>query len=248
MRVDALHRRIRRDVTALHEEIGDIFLVQVPEGTFNLKAFVNRLNLVTEKYHILNVVQNDKTQPYGTVAMSGEWLAKSELPELGSYADIRVFWHVNPTRRRVELTKAEWSRRRFYFWAFLTHELIHRYQAEFRGEKKSARHFKSTAENPNDKTEQDYLGDYDEIEAHSYNAAVELVTWWPHLSFRDAKFESLSYTGRVLSPTLNMFIHAFVTTPKHPAIDTFKRKLHAWYNIVQSHPEFYQELELPKLV
>lgn len=250
MRVDALHRRIVDDVCVLHSAVREHLPVQLPPQyqtrALSLRAFVDRLNSVTEKHGVFNEIETDLEVEPGQIVISGLWLDESELPENDSRADIRMLFHVHPDSKRFKLTAAEWQRRRFFWWQLVMHELIHRHQDTYRHTK--TRVFKAWTTQRNLKVEQEYYGDYDEIETHSHNAAVELYVWWPDLSMRDAIAQATHYSGRLVVPTYNMYVAAFAETPAHPALRIFKRKLKAWYELIRKNNHIYHLLELPKLV
>jgi hypothetical protein len=250
MRIDALQRRLTRDVTALHTAVQDVLPVQMPDRyaePFNLRSFLNRLNEQSLPLNVYNKLVPDVTQDKGTLRMSAEWLGYDELPEDGTHADVRILWYVNPNSRRVKVCPAEWARRRFYFYSLTMHEFIHRYQDETRDEHATAKKFSPSAPEPAIRREQEYYGDYDEIEAHAHNAALELATWYPYLNYHNAVTECLQYSGRMITPTYNMFFVAFLDNLKHPTFRTFKNKVNAWYKMIRNSSEMYDMIQLPKL-
>lgn len=250
MRVDALHRRIIRDAKAMHETVGDNFPVLMPEQylsrQMNLKRFLSRLNTATEDHGVFNEVKEDMEVLPGDLRITGLWLPKGDLPENDSYADIRVLWHVNPETKLFNLTKAEWARRYYYFWQITMHELTHRHQCA-NDPNRVPRTYKVRSTQRDLKEEQVYFGSYDEIEAHSHDAALELILWWGHLSFRDAVHEAMCYNGRFITPTYCFYAATFCETPKHPAMKAFKQKLRQWYDWMQDHREFYDAIQLPNI-
>lgn len=252
MRVDILHRKITRDAMVMYAAVSKILPAQMPsryEGHMvNIQNFVKRLNVATEPLGFFHEIAWDKTIKPGDVFQSGLWLYKDDLPENGSTADIRLLWHLHPDTKRIILTQAEWARRRFYFWMLLLHELIHRYQETYRAPETDIKIYNPRSTQRDSKEAQLYYGNCDEIEAHSHNAAVELLYWWGHLDFRAAIREALSYNGRVLTPTYNMYDVTFIDTLGHPAMKHFKRKLRQWYNEIKKNPDLYTTLELPNLV
>lgn len=211
-----------------------------------LKPFVTRLNKATEPLGIFNELKTDHEVEPGFVCTSGLWVSKHELPENDSRADIRVLWHHNPKERKIQMTPALWNRRRYFFWQNVMHEQLHRYQDQLRPG--NAKKFVSRSTARDTKESQVYYGSYDEIETHSHAAAVELMVWWPDLSYRDAIMAAHSYSGRMVDPTYNLFTAAFVDAPNHPALKSFKWKLKTWYAYVTTHREIYDLLVLPKLV
>lgn len=251
MRIAVLHRRIVDDACVLHEAVRDVLPVQLPDRyqtrAMSVRALVDRLNHATNRLGIYNEIQLDKELEDGQIVSTGLWLSDGELPENGSDADIRILFHVHPNTKRVRLTALEWQRRRYYWWQMVMHELIHRYQDTYR-EGGMSRIFKPWSTNRDVKAEQEYYGDYDEIETHSHDAALELALWWKDLSLRDALKQAVQHTGRAVTPTYNYYMQAFAESPHHPAVRIFKRKLRAWHQIIRANPYLYETLQLPTLI
>ncbi len=250
MRLDVLHRKIADDARAIHAAVNPVFPVQIPSQydgvAVSIKTFVNRLNRVTEPLGLFNEIKDDKEVSVGLIFNTALWIAKGELPENNSHAAIRVLWHLNPKTKCVMLTQLEWSRRRYYFWQMILHELIHRHQDK---NPAAPRVYRPRSTHRDTKEAQEYYGSCDEIEAHAHSTAVELLIWWGHLPYRDATKEAVSYSGRTVSPTMQLYDAAFCDTPKHPAMKHFRRKVRQWYDIIKRDPEFYtQTLALPNLV
>jgi hypothetical protein len=252
MRIDALHRRVSDDVKVMHEPMLTVLPVQLPAryltGSMSLRSLIERLNAVSHQFNVHNEIQHDTDVAPGEIAMTGLWLGADELPENDSSADIRVIWHVHQTTKKVVMTQAEWNRRRYYWWQMVMHELIHRHQDTYRTNEHRTKVFRPWSTQRDVKEDQAYFGDYDEIETHSHDAAVEFFVWWHELSLRDAQHEAASYSGRIITPTYNRYLNAFIDSPKHPALKTYLRKLKAWHDRIKKHPDIYHLLELPKLI
>ena len=258
MQLAALHRRVIMDARVLHEAVNAVFPVKMPKRyqghAFNLSAFLRRLNAVTEPLGVLNEALTGTGTPKHLVQMTAQWLPEDCLPHNGSSADVRLEWHMNAASRRQRWTQREWTKRRFYFWSYLMHELIHRHQDMYRGAMQGheslARVYRARVENTVLKEEQIYLGDYDEIEAHAHDVALEMRSWYPDASYRDAltqmKAETLSYGvgASQTTSTYTVYMQAFRTTPKHPALTVFHRKIKTWWNLMGTYTEFYQFLGL----
>lgn len=251
MQLAVLHRKIAEDTRAVHAVVSKIFPVQIPaqyDGQpVSIQRFITRLNRVTEPLDLFNEIKEDKEVSPGQIFNTALWIADHELPENDSRAAIRVLWHLHPTTRRVVLTQTEWNRRRYYFWQMVMHELIHRHQ-ETKRTAVDPRVYRPTSTQRDIKKEQEYYGNCDEIETHSHAAAVELLSWWGHLGYREAVHEALTYSGRVVSPTFQTYMTSFGDTPNHPALKHFKRKVRAWYKVVLADWEIYEILALPNLV
>jgi hypothetical protein len=243
MQVDALHRSIADDVRVMHTTVRRTLPAGMPARAghaMNLKAFVRRLNVVMEPLRVFNEMKTDAEVDPGSVRTTGLWVPKHELPENGSAADIRIIWHMKT--KRVQMTQPEWTRRRYFFWQTYMHELVHRYQNQ-----RNIRVYRPQTSSRDGRAEQTYYCNYDEIEAYAHDAALELLTWWGHLPFREATTEALMYHGRVVTPTYLLYDATFGDTPDHPALKQFKRKLRLWYDVVKA-SEIYQLIQLPNLV
>lgn len=254
MRVDALHRRLMTDVKQLHDAIARIFPVELPAAyenrAVNLQAFLNRLNTRTAAFGIFNRIKHDAEQEKGTVVNSAWWYDKSVLPVFGSSADVHILWHVHPDAHRVTWGKAGWKRRRFYYWQFIMHELIHRYQdvlrKKYHGPKANALQYAATSRAHQEREVQVYLGDYDEVETYAFMTALEIFSWWPFMTVNEACVCAHQYTGRHVTPTFNYYTVCF---DKHaPAVKTFKRKIRAWLSLMKEHHATYEMLRLPQLI
>lgn len=252
MRVDVLHKRLVHDIAMLQPVVDPVFPVGLPvqyqNRSMNLRGFIDRLNTVTNAFNIHNEIEWDKTVDPGQVSLSGLWISESELPENESDADIRVIWHVHPGTKRLKHTTTDWNRRRYFWWQIAMHEVIHRHQEVHRTLKGlEPREFLPQTTSRLLKESQGYYGHYDEIEAHSHNAALEFLTWW-NLPYKACVEAALTYHGRVLVPTYVCYMATYMDTPRHPAYLTFKRKVKAWFDVMQKNPEVYRTLQLSRLV
>lgn len=249
MRTDILHQRVVHDVEAMRDGVDAVFPVKMPvcyeSRKMNLGSFVKRLNSVTEGFNVLNVILNDPVMPKGAFVTSGLWYPEEWLPEDKSDADVRILWHPNPSAHRVNVTPLVWNRRRYYFWERLAHELVHRHQNIFRGPDSCSRTFRVHSEDQKTKEDQQYYGDYDELEAYAHDAAMELHTWWPNCTMQQAIGKAKQAQGIIWS-TYDNYMSTFA--PGHPARKRFVRKLRSWYHTMQQTPDFYEKLALPKLV
>ena len=255
MQLEALQRQVITDARVLYDAVKDVFPVKQPDcyrgRAFNLTSFLDHLNAVTESYGVLNVVgSGEKGIPKKSVLITAQWLPDECLPLQHSSADVRLEWHVTKGGRRQQWSRKTWAVRRFYFWSYLLHELVHRHQGVYRsikGEETNARVYRSQAEGVDLKAEQVYLGDYDEIEAYAHDVALEMWAIYGDLGYRDAlrqmKTETLVWPY-VAKSTYSVYMRAFKTTPKHAALPVFHRKIKRWWDLITAHPEFYQSLHL----
>jgi hypothetical protein len=251
MRVDALHRRLVRDVTQIHDVVGEVF----PEDkyankAFNLGSFVKRLNKLTDPFGIHHRIKTDEEVKSGQFMNTAWWYFKTSLPVAGSNHDIHIVWHVPTSGRRVALNKADCARRRFVFWQFIMHELIHRYQDELRkryqGRSADVLQYAATEEEAADRKMQEYLCSHDEVETYAFMTALEVHTWFPNTSLREALATCYSHTGRKITPTFAFYRVMF--DGKHPAYRRFSRKVRVWLDEMKRYPEFYDKLALPQVI
>lgn len=252
MRIHTLHNRVIRDMDMMFDEVNTVFPPKMPKRyetrQMNLGAFVKRLNTVTTKFNVFNELKDDLATPKGMVLVSGFWYPESWLPVRESDADARVIWHLNPDSHRIRITPTIWSRRRYYFWEYLAHELVHRYQDLDRPDDARSRTFRVRTDDSDQAAEQkQYYSDYDELEAYAHGAALELLTWWPDCTVQQAigHAQEIDPNSRVWT-TYNSYLTTFEVG--HPARTHFRRKVKQWYHAMQQTPDFYSRLALPRLV
>ncbi len=254
MHVTALHTRLARDIKQLHEVIDVLLPIHLPKQyenrSVNILSFLKRLNAMTELYGIHNRIKHDKDVHKGRLCFSAWWYPKSILPVANSNANIHIRWHTNPCGHRISWSKSEWNRRRFFFWQYVMHELLHRYQNELRykycGRKSEALKFAPMASDSEQREMQEYLGDYDEIETYAFMTALEIYYWWPKYNVTEACDLALQYSGTAITPTYMFFMVSFDKTS--PVVKIFKRKIRAWYDVMRKNPDFYDRLQLPQLI
>lgn len=245
MRTDVLYKRIAADVRVLFDVVNPLFPITLPKQfesrNMNFRQFIDKLNAVTDPLGIYNEIEYDASVKIGEFgAVSGLWIPKTELPENHSFADVRVLWHIHPKTKRIQWSTYFWNRRRFYFWQLVMHELIHRYQTS-----EKTRVHRVVATDRKEKEQQAYYGNYDEVETHAHDAALELFVWWRDEPFRQAVAQA-RLIGGLTPPTVNTYDVFF---PKgHPARRHFCRKMRAWYDTIRKNAEFYESLGLVKLV
>ena len=249
MRTPVLHRRIIQDVELMFDALNEVIPSKMPPRyetrDMNLGSFIKRLNTITEAFNILNEISDDNEIRVGEIVTSGVWLPEDWLPEHGSHADVRVLWHSAPSVRRIRMTPKKWQQRRYYFWERLIHELIHRHQCVFRPEDTLTKTFHVYIDDKKIHDEQQYYSDYDELEAYAYDAALEMVTWWPECNLQDAIHNAMALNGTVCS-TYDQYMSSFERG--HVVRKHFRRKLKSWFNTIRQAPDFYVKLALPKLV
>ena len=107
----------------------------------------------------------------GFVFMGGVYY--SHLDKKGVPA-IEVNFNYNPTDRKLKLTQYRFRRMAVRFADVMCHEMIHMRQFRARNFK-DIPGYQSTAEYAKDRKKQEYYGDRDEMGAHAFNTACELL-------------------------------------------------------------------------
>lgn len=250
MRLDALHRRVIMDARVIQEKVNTVFPRKLPSELrgrkTNIQTFLNRLNAATEPYGVKNIIVDDPRLPKHVNKMTAYWIDERELPYEQSMADIRLEWHMNPHSHRVQWSQRTWAQRRFFFWAFLMHELCHRHQNVYREntDRHESRTYRADSTHEDIRKDQEYLGDYDEIEAYAHDVAFEMLIQFPELSFLEALSAVSVQTDADDPSSYAFFMKAFETSPQHPALRIFRKKIRQWYRILQKNLDFYDSLHL----
>lgn len=258
MRVDFLHRRVLADVRALHRDLSivitDAMAVQRKTRATNLGAFVKRINAITQVHGIRNVITNvERPDAYapGRLRFCGEWFPVELRDKSRLDLDITIHWMVHPSTRRVTFTRDKLAFWFFTYWVYVMHELVHRYQNMTRPETSTCRIYRPAAketENSSLHEEQLYLGEYDEIEAHAHDIALELLALYPDLPFRQGMQEMRYTTHRSAAAgglvTYPIYRQAFSGVRKHPVMPILHRKIRIWYRQLKQHRDIYDALGL----
>ncbi len=253
MRVDILHKCLIRDVTKLQQALKDVLPPVLPtkyqHRSINLRSFLKQLNAQTEPLGVHSRTTYDKDVERGSMQHSAFWYPKELLPHAGSHCDIHIRWHIHKWSR-IRWTPEEWQRRRYFFWQFLMHELIHRYQGQWRakyvGAKSDSLHFAPAAPEHKNRDEQIYLGDFDEVETFAFMAALEFHTWWQFPTKSEYVHAAYDCIDEHVTPTYQYYTSAF--DQNAPVVRRFRRKVWMWHQLMTAEPTIQKLLHLPKLV
>lgn len=242
MQITPLHRRVLMDAEILHSRVRRVFPARLPTErrgqSMNLQSWLDRLNNVTEELGIVNLIADAPEAVPGTVRFCAEWSPS------GDDADIHISWIVHPRAHRLRPTPKLWRRWYFGFWMYTMHELVHRHQHNQRPHGHESRTFRPATEDATLREEQTYLGDYDEIEAHAHDIALEMLAWYPGMPFRIA-MKSMRETARHFPyATYPIYSKAFASTPDHPALTVLHWKIRTWYNVMQHFLPTYKKMQL----
>jgi hypothetical protein len=130
---------------------------------------------------------------------------------------IEVNFNFNPTDKKLRLTDYRFKRMAVRFSDVVLHEMVH--MRQFR-----ARNFKplpgyqSTAELSKQRKDQEYYGDTDEMGAHSFNAACELIDRFDYDPSTIGKYLDSNQCCRHKNSTWHAYLRAFDWNHNHPII------------------------------
>lgn len=90
---------------------------------------------------------------------------------------IGVILFFNPKQKTIKITKKFWKAFAFETAEIYTHEMIHQYQHVTRLKKNisGCKEFKSHAVDPKIREDQEYFGNYDEIDAYAFGVVASMV-------------------------------------------------------------------------
>jgi len=235
------------DVLEVQEALSGLMPAQMPVGLderdVNIRHYIRKLHAATSPFKIANVVENSSETAPGEIHTSGEW----EEPETRKRGcDVKMVFYLNPATKRLRWTESQWDRRRTVYYQMLMHELIHRHQPSANGLAKT-RKYRPTAVSAWSAERQEYHGSVDEIEAYAHDAALEYFIHWPEGSYRDVTRAAFELRDLPSPPTTVTFTKVFENDPTHAALKHFYRKTRAWFDFMNSRPDFYLNLELSRV-
>lgn len=246
MKLKVLHRRVLNNAERVQTVLEPVLPAKLPKRYLdrqtNLSSFISRINTAAKPLDICvdRIVNEDA--PEDGFMFTGLWLPEDELPHKKRYADVRIEWHTHPTMRRVKFTPLSWQRMRFGFWSYLLHELVHRQQNIDQPER-STRVFRPISAVRSLREEQEYLGDFNEIEAYAHDAALEMVLLSPRASFLSA-FGKMQKQPLDRNTAYNVYSQIFAAVPDHKAVQVFETKMYEWFMLIKEQQDFYKGLEL----
>lgn len=141
----------------------------------------------------------------------------------------------NPEDKRIKMDQIEWREFANQVIEYLQHELIHQYQYRARGFQPT-RAYVSRSKNPDNKAQQEYLGNSDEIEAYAHNLASELDRKTRGNIEQQLRllrnFAGTAITkdqaGRFLSPNLYGYFKEFNFDTTHPVLKSLMKKTYQY--------------------
>jgi hypothetical protein len=93
---------------------------------------------------------------------------------------VYITLNFGPRCRRVGFKNYDWDTMSFHLADIITHEYLHRYYCRRRGYQ-HGRGYRDKLNSRYNETMQDYLGCEDEIQAHAFNVASEMIVYNQHM-------------------------------------------------------------------
>jgi len=148
---------------------------------------------------------------------------------------IEIVLVFNPNDKLVKMNRSEWREFASLIIDYLQHEAIHRYQYRQRGYQPT-RAYVSKAKDAEQKKQQEYYGNSDEIEAYAHNLASELDRKTKGNLDQQLRllrnFANTAITrdqaGRFLSPTLYGYFKEFDFNTNHPVLKALMKKTYQY--------------------
>jgi len=134
---------------------------------------------------------------------------------------IEVNFNFNPDQTKIKLTQYRFKRMAFRFADVVLHEVVHMRQFRARNFK-TIPGYQSTAELNKTRKEQEYYGDTDEMGAHAFNTACELIDRFGYDPNNIGKYLDSDICRRHKNSTWNSYLKAFNYNHNHPIIRRMK--------------------------
>ena len=148
---------------------------------------------------------------------------------------IEVVLVFNPNDKLITMNRVQWREFAAELIDYLQHEMIHQYQYRARGYQPT-RAYVSKAKDAEQKKQQEYLGNPDEIEAYAHNLASELERKTKGNLDQQLRllrnFAGTALTrdqaGRLLSPSLYGYFKDFNFDINHPVLKSLMKKTYQY--------------------
>jgi hypothetical protein len=154
----------------------------------------------------------------GYVFMGGVYY--SNLDRKGKPA-IEVNFNYNPTEEKLKLTMHRFKRMAVRFADVVLHEMIHMRQFRARNFK-NIPGYQSTALLTKERKQQEYYGDTDEMGAHSFNIACELIDRFDYDPYAIKQYLDSNECRRHKTSTWCDYLKTFNWNHQHPIIVRMK--------------------------
>ena len=166
-------------------------------------------------------LQYDPTQDRGFPYMGGSY--DSVLDKRGKKRFIEVVLSYHPKDREVNITEYRWKRICSLFADTILHEVIHMRQYRSRNFK-DIPGYESTAELRKQRVDQEYYGHRDEMGAHSFNIACELLDKFGNDPAAIRNFMD-TIPKRIKKSTYARFLKTFDYNHDHIKVRQMKQKV-----------------------
>ena len=130
---------------------------------------------------------------------------------------IEVNFNYNPEDRKLKLTQHRFKRMAIRFADVMLHEIIHMRQFRSRNFK-NIPGYQSTAEYAKERKKQEYYGDRDEMGAHAFNTACELLDRFGYDPTTIGQYLDSNQCRKHKNSTWNDYLKAFDWNHDHPII------------------------------
>lgn len=145
-------------------------------------------------------------------------LDRKKLPAM------EVNFNYNPEDKKLKLTYHRFKRMAIRFADVVLHELVH--QRQFRSRNfKNIPGYQSTAEYAKERKQQEYYGDLDEMGAHAFNCACELIDRFGYDTCAIVQYLDSNQCRRHKNSTWNDYLKAFDFNHDHSIIRRMKKKV-----------------------
>lgn len=245
MNLRILNQSITRDLDDVRPRLDSVFVPLIERvaktgQAVNVNTFIRALNTALKGTKIR--VVKEVTKKYGLPEdTNGRY-----YPALGGYcyepnpkqtARIQIIVCVHPESSRFPLSVEAWEYFKYRFLKCVMHELVHRAQFENGRKRGNVLIFRPHTSMDLDKktiSQQEYLGDIDEVEAYAHDCVEEWYYLYPRtpLTLRAIKQEFRNNGGKL--PAVQYYHQTYLADESHPSVRRFFRKVKAWNDII--HP------------
>ena len=204
--------------TMLYQAGGDLVGKKMPVKTLHkrLSAHIKSCLPVTVKKW-----QYDTKQARGFPYMGGSY--DSVLDKKGKKKFIEIVLSYNPLDTEIRITRYRWTRLCSLFADTVLHEIIHTRQYRSRNFK-DIPGYESTAYYHRQRVDQEYYGHRDEMGAHSFNIACEMIDRFGYDPVAIRHYMD-TLTSRTKKGTFTKFLATFDGDHDHVKVRQMKKKV-----------------------
>lgn len=220
-------RRTKYDWSILDREgLAEYFWQVYPELTekeIHISKVHSILSKHIKKYIPIKVTKKiDPDVEFDWIYVGGTYYADLDKEKQRS---IEIIFAYNKFQNKIKLSKRRFRRTCYLIADTLLHEIMH--MRQYRRRKfKDLPDYASTAEKSEQRQEQRYLGNSDEIDAYSFNIACELMNKFNNNRRKVWNYLNENQKGlRRRHNSWRMYLKAFDFNHEHPIIKRAKRKV-----------------------